>query len=70
MKQLIKLTTLFYLLPSLAFAQYKNGDGMKTAKACKETCVDKGGVFCRDFGELSFGYCCDSPTTSPCNLRS
>lgn len=57
------------LLLSVVTCQYRNGDGMTSARACKETCIDKGGVFCRNFGELASGYCCDSATTSPCNLR-
>lgn len=62
-----KPCSLLLLLVTLASAQYKNGDGMQTAKQCRESCVNKGGVFCRNFGELNFGYCCDSPTTSPCS---
>lgn len=49
---------------------YKSGDGMSKAADCRANCVDKGGVFCKNFGVDNFGYCCDSANTSPCSMQT
>jgi len=55
----------------IQYAQaFNSGQEYTTARQCKVECVDTGGVFCRDYATPSAGFCCFTPTTSPCDLRN
>lgn len=58
------------LMPHLLRADIVAGERINTAARCKTNCIDQGGVFCKQFGVLDWGYCCYTDMGLPCDRRS
>ncbi len=63
---------LLILIESITYVKSDivSGEVISDTKRCKTNCIDRGGTFCKSYGELTTGFCCYSSMAIPCDARS